>query len=303
MNDELPVRRRVDRVHGVLPLGPDEQVDDKALVIPPTDPSLVDPFIALSEDWFSRPGFNWHPHRGIETVTIVLDGALEHGDNRGCAGVLAPGDVQWMTAGSGIVHRELAFRDEHAHTLQLWVNLPAALKMTDARYQDLGADRLATVTGPGTLVRAISGSAGDPAGDTAGDSAGGAVGPAENHWPITGLMLTLEPTSSLTQPLPGPERAFLYVLSGRVRVGRDGTVLGRNQVAWSDPVGPDRSVLDLHAPDGDEVVRAVLFAGRPIGEPVVLGGSFVMNTAEQIAEAYRDFHAGRFGPVPNLARR
>lgn len=294
MAGELPVPRRIDRVHGVLSLGADEQVDDKALVIPPADPSLVDPFIALSEDWFSRPGFNWHPHRGIETVTIVLDGALEHGDNRGCAGVLAPGDVQWMTAGSGIVHRELAFRDEHAHTLQLWVNLPASLKMVESRYQDLGADRLATATGPGTEVRVISGSAG---------ADGGAVGPAENHWPITGLLLSMEPTSSLTVPLAGPERAFLYVLSGRLRAGRDATSLDAGQVAWSDPLGPDRSVLDLHAPDGDQMVRAVLFGGRPIGQPVVLGGSFVMNTAEQIAEAYRDFHAGRFGPVPNLARR
>lgn len=291
MNGELPVRRPVDRVHGVLSLGADEQVDAKSLVIPPTDPSLVDPFIALSEDWFSRPGFNWHPHRGIETVTMVVDGALEHGDNRGCAGVLAPGDVQWMTAGSGIVHRELAYRDEHAHTLQLWVNLPASLKMVDARYQDLGADRLATVAGTGARVRVISG------------SVGGVAGPAENHWPITGSLVTLEPTGSVTHPLPGTDRAFLYVLSGRVRVGRDGVLLGANQVAWSDPVGPRPSEWELHAPDGDEVVRAVLFAGRPIGEPVTLGGSFVMNTREEIAQAYRDFHAGRFGPVPNLARR
>lgn len=291
MAEERPVRRRVDRVHGVLSLGADEQVDDKSLVISPDDLSLVDPFVALSEDWFSRPGFDWHPHRGIETVTIVLDGALEHGDNRGCAGVLAPGDVQWMTAGSGIVHRELAFRDEHAHTLQLWVNLPASLKMVDARYQDLGADRLATVTAPGVQVQVISG------------SAGGVTGPAENHWPVTGLMVTMEPASVLDLSLPGPDRAFLHVLSGRVRVGRDRIALDANQVAWSDPVGRGASGLELDAPDGDEVVRAVLFAGRPIGEPVALGGSFVMNTREEIVRAHRDFHAGRFGPVPHLARR
>ena len=130
---EPTVERALDRWHGVRRLGPDGQVDDKAIVIPPGAFVETDPFLLLSEDWFSSPGFDWHPHRGIETVTVVLDGALEHGDNHGHAGVLEPGAVQWMTAGEGIVHRELAYRDEHAHTLQLWVNLPAALKMAPAR--------------------------------------------------------------------------------------------------------------------------------------------------------------------------
>jgi Pirin-related protein len=291
MDGAQVTRRRIDRVHGVTALGGDEQVDFKSLVIPPGDFSLVDPFLVMSEDWFSRPGFNWHPHRGLETVTIVLDGALEHGDNRGCTGVLPPGGVQWMTAGAGIVHRELAYRDEHAHTLQLWVNLPASLKMVDARYQDLGVDRLPVLTGPGAQARVISGSVGD------------LTGPAANHWPITGLMVTLEPTGSTTTPLPGTDRAFLYLLSGRMLAGRDRTVLDSGAVAWSDPVGSGSSVLDLHAPDGDEVARAVLFAGRPIGESVVVGGSMVMNSRDEIVRAYQDFHAGRFGPVPNLARR
>ena len=88
-------------------------------------PERTDPFVLLSEDWFSSSGFDWHPHRGLETVTFVLDGVLEHGDNVGNSGTLEPGDVQWMTAGRGIIHREHAFRYEHTHLLQLWVNLPA----------------------------------------------------------------------------------------------------------------------------------------------------------------------------------
>lgn len=122
-------QRRIDRVETKRRLGPDAQVDDKAIVIMPTDPRATDPFLALAEDWFSEPGFEWHPHRGIETVTLVLDGVLEHGDNLGHAGALEPGDVQWMTAGRGIIHRELAYRNEHAHTLQLWLNLPGRSRM------------------------------------------------------------------------------------------------------------------------------------------------------------------------------
>jgi quercetin 2,3-dioxygenase len=101
------------------------------------NPQATDPFLLLSEDWFSTRGFQWHPHRGLETVTLVVDGVLEHGDNLGNAGALDAGGVQWMTAGRGIIHRELAFRNERAHTLQLWVNPPGELKMVDTRYQNL----------------------------------------------------------------------------------------------------------------------------------------------------------------------
>src|ERR1700710_2749251 len=128
--------RTVVRVTQKRQLGPDSQVDDKALIIVPGHPALTDPFLLLSEDWFSEPGFEWHPHRGLETVTTVLDGVLEHGDNLGNVGALEAGDVQWMTAGRGIIHRELAYRNEHVHTLQLWLNLPARSKMSATAYQD-----------------------------------------------------------------------------------------------------------------------------------------------------------------------
>jgi redox-sensitive bicupin YhaK (pirin superfamily) len=305
-NRSADIPRRIDRTHGVTPLGPDAQVDNKALVIPPGNFSLADPFLLLSEDWFSSPGFEWHPHRGLETVTIVLDGALEHGDNLGSAGVLGPGDVQWMTAGRGIIHRELAFRNEHAHTLQLWVNLPRSQKMAQTRYQDLRADTQGVLATPGAQVSVISGTGGAGPG-----GAGTVTGPARNHWPITGLRIAIEPGAAFTQRLPAHDRAFLYVLSGRVRVA--GRTLVAGDVAWSDPVRTAQSstqrsstqqlsTLELRAPAGDEVATLILFAGQPIGDPVSVGGPFVMNTRAEISQAFNDFHSGKFGQVPRKAR-
>jgi quercetin 2,3-dioxygenase len=282
--------RRIDRVHAIQVVGGNEQVDNKAVIFPRGDFALLDPFIALSEDWFSAPGFDWHPHRGIETVTTVLDGALEHGDNHGNVGVLEPGSAQWMTAGEGIIHREFAYRNEYAHTLQLWLNLPASKKLAHARYQDLSAGSMASVVGHGTRVEVVSG------------RMGGAVGPADNHWPITGLHVTMEPGRSVSLDLPGADRAFLYVMAGEVGVGGRETRLKASQVGWTDPVGAGPSTLELIAPEGDEEVRVLLYSGEPIGESVVAYGPFVMNTREEIEQAFRDYHAGRFGAVPALDR-
>ena len=152
-------RRTVARVEDKIHFGADSQVDDRNVVITPMNPALTDPFLLLSEDWFSTPGFEWHPHRGLETVTLVLDGVLEHGDNLGNAGALSTGDIQWMTAGRGIIHRELAFRNERAHTLQLWVNLPARLKMAGTRYQDLRAADRPVIDHDGARIDLISGDA------------------------------------------------------------------------------------------------------------------------------------------------
>ena len=122
--------RKIDRVQAKRRLGPDAQVDDKAIVIMPTDPRATDPFLALAEDWFSEPGFEWHPHRGIETVTLVLDGVLEHGDNLGHAGALEPGDIQWLK-NSVILHKRTAYEDfdepaRKRHLLRLWLKAPTA---------------------------------------------------------------------------------------------------------------------------------------------------------------------------------
>ena len=127
------------------------------------------------------------------------------------------------------------------------------------------------------------------------------TGPAQNHWPITGLRIAIEPGSAFTQRLPAHDRAFLYVLSGRVRAG--GQALGAGDVAWSDPVGrAGGSTLEMRAPDGDEVGTLILFAGKPIGDPVSVGGPFVMNPRAEITQAFNDFHSGKFGQVPRQAR-
>jgi hypothetical protein len=292
--------RGVDRIRTKRMFGPDQQVDKKALAMTPDAFDQTDPFLVLAEDWFSSPGFDWHPHRGVETVTLVLDGVLEHGDSLGHAGALEPGDVQWMTAGRGIIHRELAFRDEHAHTLQLWVNLPAESKLVETRYQDLRAAKHAVYAEPGVELQVISGTVLPGAGI-------GVTGPALNHHPITGLLVTLDPATTYTHLLPAEDRAFAFVISGAASIGRREVAEG--QTAWSDPVGgfigsagTELSALKLRTPDGDRRTRIMLFSGRPLGEPVVAGGPFVMNSHEQIEQAYRDFRSGRFGEIPRTER-
>ena len=286
---DTTARRTVARVADKIHLGGDAQVDDRNVVITPMNPDATDPFLLLSEDWFSTRGFEWHPHRGLETVTLVVDGILEHGDNLGHFGALTVGDVQWMTAGSGIIHRELAFRNERAHTLQLWVNLPSQLKMVDTRYQNLLATERHVVERDGIRIDPISG------------DVDGATGPALKNWPISGALITLEPNRSLEHLLPGADRAFFYVLSGEVTVA--GRRVASGQIAWSDPVpGATASSIALSTGDGNELSIVMTYSGEPIGERVVMGGPFVMNSNAEIEQAFRDFQSGRFGDIPRQAR-
>lgn len=280
--------RTVVRVEDKVRLGPDAQVDDKAIIIAPRDPRATDPFLALAEDWFSEPGFEWHPHRGIETVTMVLDGVLEHGDNAGHSGALLPGDVQWMTAGRGIIHRELAFKNEHAHTLQLWINLPARKKLVATGYQDLRGAARPGVTAAGASIDVISG------------TVAGVAGPAVNQHLIQGSIITLEPGQVTDYALPAAHRAFLYILEGVATIG--GRRVGEGQVAWSDPVRGASSSLRVGSASRDATTRVLAYSGQPLREPVAMGGPFVMNSKAEIEAAYRDFHAGRFGQVPRQAR-
>jgi quercetin 2,3-dioxygenase len=283
------VRRTVVRVETKTHLGPDAQVDDKYVIISPARPELTDPFLVLSEDRFSSPGFEWHPHRGLETVTMVVDGVLEHGDNVGNTGALTTGDVQWMTAGKGIIHRELAYRDERAHTLQLWVNLPGKRKLTGTRYQDLLAARRPVIERDGARMDLIAG------------EVDGVTGPAINEWPISGAIITLEPGRRLSHVLPGRDRAFLYVLDGRFAIA--GRTVQAGQIAWSDPVpGAPVSSITLETGDGDKRSVVMVYSGQPIREPVAIGGPFVMNTQAEIEQAFRDFRSGKFGDIPRQAR-
>jgi quercetin 2,3-dioxygenase len=269
-------------------LGADEQVDDKALVLPPGGWALFDPFLMLAEDWFSAVGFDFHPHRGIETVTFVLDGQLEHRDNRGGHGVLGPGDAQWMTAGSGIIHSEKALEGKPVHSLQLWVNLPAAEKMTGPGYQDLKGAEMPVRKGPGFQARVFSGRSGE------------VIGPARNHVPVTMVEVTMDAGARFTQALPAGDSGFVYALAGEGRFGPAELALRAGQVA---------QLSDSHERDGatelsvvaDQPLRLLLFSGRPLREPVVSYGPFVMNTREQIIQAFQDFQAGKFGPVPDRA--
>lgn len=286
--------RRVDRVETKLNAGPDSQVDDKNIIIMPSDPPRTDPFLLLAEDWFSDPGFEWHPHRGIETVTLVLDGVLEHGDNSGNAGALESGDVQWMTAGRGIIHRELAYRNEHAHTLQLWLNLPERSRMVDTRYQDLRANERPAVTTTGVSIDMISGAHGTSS------------GPALNHWPIHGAIVTIEPNTTTEYALPSNHRVFAYVLEGQLTIG--GKACREGQIAWSDPTSkangdsPPSSSLTLTTKPGDTASRVMIYSGQPINEPIAMGGPFVMNNKAQITQAFADYQAGKFGQIPRQTR-
>jgi len=288
-------RRTLTRISEKINLGPDDQVDDKGLVFVPREPSLVplmDPFLALVEDKMSSRGFEWHPHRGLETVTLVVDGVLEHGDNKGHAGALEAGGVQWMTAGHGIIHRELAYLNERAHVLQMWLNLPSAAKLVPAGYQDLAFSDMPRVTRPGVVVEVHSG------------TVEGVTGPASNQHPIQGLIITLDPGVSYDLSVPADHRLFAYTLAGTGTVA--GNRLDATHVGWSDPLGrvgdDTTSTLTLTAADRGQQMRVMVYSGAPLNEPVALDGPFVMNTPAEIAQAYRAFHGGEFGPVPKTAR-
>ncbi|MDI2126480.1 pirin family protein [Yinghuangia seranimata] len=287
-----PTARGVAAVLDRRMLGADAQVDDKALVLEPGKWGRHDPFLLLAEDWFSAVGFDWHPHRGQETVTLVLEGHAEHRDNRGGHGVLGPGDVQWMTAGRGLFHAEKAYRGEPVHLLQLWVNLPAAHKMDEPRYQDLRADAMPVHREDGVEVRVFSGRSGD------------AVGPAFNVVPVTMLDGTLAAGATYDQDVPADQNGFVYVLSGAGRFGPDATPAKAGQVVHLEPA-PTRGVDEDAAPgtlriaaDDPDGLRFVLWTGRPVREPVAAYGPFVMNTRREIEQAVADVQSGVFGEIP-----
>ena len=247
-----------------------------------------DPFLVLMEDWMREPGgFPDHPHRGIETVTFVLDGELHHADNRGNSGVLGADDVQWMTAGRGIIHAELPNQDRSSHTLQLWLNLPSSRKMVESDYQDLLATQAVSLEDARAAIRVISG------------SVEGVSSPTRLHTPVQYLDVRVEAGARVSVPVPAAHNAFVLVLDGVVRVGPDLVQGEAGQVMWLDfpPLGvTGASALELRA---DVPSRALVVSGEPIREPVVAGGPFVMNTEEEIVQAYRDFHSGKFGgPTP-----
>src|SRR5438067_67414 len=246
-----------------------------------------DPFLIMAEDKFNRPGgFRDHPHRGIQTVTLVLDGELRHADNRGNSGVLRAGDVQWMTAGKGIIHAELPHEASTVHSLQLWVNLPSSRKMVPSDYRDLRAAEAPVLEEGDATVRLISG-------ELEGVAAG-----VQDESGVVYLDVVAPAGSHLSLPVPASHNGFLYMMEGAARFGAAGTPGRAGQVLWLNPPSRERgrSALEVRA---DAAARFILVTGEPLREPVVAYGPFVMNTPEEIVQAYADYRAGHFGgPTP-----
>ncbi|HEX4492018.1 MAG TPA: pirin family protein [Acidimicrobiia bacterium] len=255
---------------------------------------LLDPFLLLDEMGPAdvapgeAVGAPDHPHRGFETVTYMLEGEFEHRDSAGHHGVIHAGDVQWMTAGSGVVHSEmpgaqLQREGGRTHGLQLWVNLPRADKMTVPRYQDLRAVDIPTVERDGFSAKVI-------AGDALGVS-----GPASTHVPILYVHVRVDAGAVLELPIAHDANAFAYVLEGSGDF--DGTAAGRAQMVVLGAGGD--GVRIAGGPDG---VELVVLAGRPLHEPVARYGPFVMNTKAELIEAFEDYQAGRMGEIGSTGR-
>ena len=263
------------------------------------DSAHLDPFIHMDQmgEVEYAPGepkgTPWHPHRGFETVTYMIDGTFQHQDSIGGGGLISDGDTQWMTAGGGILHIEAPPEDLVAsgglfHGIQLWVNLPRADKMIAPRYQDIGAGHVALLSSAdgGALVRLIAG------------DVGGHAGPGSTHSPITLAHATVSPGASMTLPWRSDFNALVYVLAGKGTVGTDRRPVRTGQLAVfgagdSVTVAADQA-QDSKAPS----LEVLLLGGRPIGEPVYAYGPFVMNTKEEVAQAFEDYQAGRLGTVP-----
>ncbi len=238
-------------------------------------------------------GTPWHPHRGFETVTYMIDGIFQHQDSIGGGGVITDGATQWMTAGSGILHIErppesLVVSGGLFHGVQLWVNLPAASKWTNPRYQDIepGAAVLLSSADGGALVRVIAGGVADHR------------GPGRTHTPIALVHATLSPGSRLVLPWSPDFNALAYALAGRGTVGEDNHPFSTGQLAVH---GPGDAIVVQADQTQDATVSALdvlVLGGAPIGEPVAAYGPFVMNTRAELAQAFEDFRAGRLGTIP-----
>ncbi len=266
------------------------------------DLKLLDPFIHMDEmgEVEYAPGepkgTAWHPHRGFETVTYIIDGIFDHQDSFGGGGTITDGDTQWMTAGSGILHIEAP--PEHLvvsgglfHGFQLWVNLPKSDKLLAPRYQDLrsGAVALLRSGDGGSLVRVI-------AGDVAGH-----VGPGSTHTPMSMVHATIAPGAQLELPWRPDFNALVYVMSGDGFVGPSQSPIGTGQLA----VLGRGDALRLSAARSQQARHAagldvVILGGAPIREPIAWAGPFVMNTRAELMQAFEDYNAGRLGnPVPH----
>jgi redox-sensitive bicupin YhaK (pirin superfamily) len=259
----------------------------------------LDPFIHLDQmgEVEYAPGepkgTPWHPHRGFETVTYMIDGTFEHEDSNGGGGVITNGDTQWMTAGAGILHIEqppeaLVVSGGLFHGFQLWVNLPASDKFIQPRYQDLrGGDvELLASDDGGALVRLI-------AGELAGHR-----GPGSTHTPITMLHATVHPGARLQLPWNPGFNALAYVLNGDGRFGVEGAPARMGQLVLYGPGDAITAAADERQESRSPNLDLLILGGQPIGEPVAWYGPFVMNSHAELSQAFADFRAGKLGTIP-----
>jgi hypothetical protein len=261
--------------------------------------SALDPFVHMDQmgEVEYAPGepkgTPWHPHRGFETVTYIIDGIFQHRDSIGGGGLITNGDTQWMTAGSGILHierppEELVASGGLFHGIQLWVNLPSAQKWVPPRYQDIGRQQVTLVRSSdgGALVRIIAGAVGTHS------------GPGDTYTPISMVHATVSPGARLDLPWDRAANALVYVLGGRGSVGPQDQPVQTGQLAVlgaGDVITVAAAASqDAHTPSLDLLV----LGGRPIGEPVAHYGPFVMNTQAELAQAFEDYQQGRLGSIP-----
>ncbi len=263
------------------------------------DLRALDPFIHMDQmgevDYApgEPKGTSWHPHRGFETVTYMLDGQMAHSDSNGGGGLISDGDTQWMTAGAGILHIETP--PEHLvvsgglfHGFQLWVNLPRAQKLVAPRYQDIRGGQVALLssTDGGALVRVIAG------------DVDGHAGPGSTYTPITLVHATLAPGATLELPWRADFNALVYTLAGAGSVGAEHRPVRLGQLAV---LGAGDSVTvsaDARQDSRTPTLDVLILGGQPIREPVVAYGPFVMNTEGEVRQAFVDYQAGRLGQIP-----
>ena len=238
-------------------------------------------------------GTPWHPHRGFETVTYMIDGRFQHQDSHGGGGMIENGATQWMTAGSGILHietppEELVISGGLFHGVQLWVNLPAKSKMIPPAYQSIEADHVALVASAdaGALVRVIAG------------EVGGHPGPGSTHTPITLLHATVSPGALLQVPWDPTFNALIYVLAGAGRVSSQGRPIREGQLVVLGRGDWFEVRADDHQDSRSAALELLVLGGQPIRQPVAAYGPFVMNTKAELGQALEDFQAGLFGEIP-----
>jgi redox-sensitive bicupin YhaK (pirin superfamily) len=251
------------------------------MVLPQGRYKEFDPFIMLAEDWFKRGTFGSHPHRGFQTITYVIEGRLEHRDNKGGHGILEKGDVQYMNAGSGAIHSEEPVDQDIVHSLQLWLNLPSALKNASPSYQNLYSDQVPSISFEGGTLKAYAG------------NHLGKEGSMKPDIPFTMVEITLGQGTTFEHVIPANHNAFLYVLSGEIEVGENLDILMKTGVATltfeEDAEG--ESAVQIIA---NKKSIVLVYSGLPIRQPIVPYGPFVMNTMEEIQQAYKDYQDGKF---------